>query len=74
MTRHLQPVQVLAARISARAALWKAGQFDSLEDMMRPLYAYAQKNDLLEMLDGVDGIDRLMLQALTERPRGEANG
>lgn len=69
MTQRLDPLVVLAARIGARAVLWKAGQFASLDDMMQPLYAYAIEKNVFEQMDGADGIDRLMLEALTALPR-----
>lgn len=65
MTRNLDPVTVLTVRITTRASLYQRGIFNSLDELMQPLYAYAIKHNLFDMFGGVEGIDQMMLDAMT---------
>lgn len=61
------PLLVLQARISARARLWKANEYDSLADMMGPLYAHAKRSKLFERFGDelmIEAIDAMMMAEL----------
>lgn len=62
---------VLQARIEARAQCWRLGGYDSLAEMMAPLYASAQKTGLFDKLGGVEGIDDMLLRALEKQKPDE---
>ena len=75
MTQRLDPMVVLLARINARALLWQRGQFDLLADLMQPLYEYAIKENVFAECGGVEGIDLMMLNAMTALAQpGESDG
>ena len=46
----VSPLPVLQARAEARAILLAAGEIDSLDDAMAPLFEYAEHHDLPDLI------------------------
>jgi hypothetical protein len=63
--RHPDPFLILYARIEARATLWRIGEIDSVEQLMRPIYGDAKRYRIFDGLGGYTGLDFIMLDALS---------
>jgi hypothetical protein len=47
-SRSIEPLKALAARAEARAYLFRHGEFNNLDDALRPLFADAVRDKLVE--------------------------